>query len=302
MNRKAFMYTFVLGVLGLVIIMLRLWNNTQAVVGKEQLVMGQSSIEALQGLHDREVALQYFDVASKHASYDAVMDLFRNGGWYEAPCGKFGTTTLWYDRGVECFPSQENISQDLSSFMEYDHFTRQLAKNPYILGDKRPRDFVYYSAVEPNLTIIEGHTARPVLLTVKCRTQREYVPINILATGLSKATEFVFDWNPARVEQQVYACGQIALRPDFRHPINVSVYDILSTADTVRKGLEEIRKCDGDIEPVSCLKSLGLGMVSQVVAVDGGAVATYEVRIGNALPGINERPVLRFAIRVRKSQ
>ena len=66
-NKKALLYTLIVGVFGLLILMLRLYYTSEAIIEKESLVTGKSALEALQGLHDREVMLQYFDIGSLHA-------------------------------------------------------------------------------------------------------------------------------------------------------------------------------------------------------------------------------------------
>ena len=302
-NKKAFMYTLVFGVIGLLILLLHLYGIGSQIVASESFVMGQAALEATNGLHDRELAVYYFDVASQHAAYNAVVDTLRTGAG--GRCDVFGDRAIWYDRGIECFPTRRNLSTALSQSMETAFFSRQTGRNPYMQGSRTPRDFVYYSEVG-QATAIEGYTAKPILMTIRCNVKKAATPIGFGYNPETKAPYLSLPFYYWTQESQSYACGQIALRPSFRHAMNVSTQQVLDIASQVQTLLAD-KKCDGDVSPSTCLKAVtkeGWKQTITDVKNDQGAVigalALYEIPIGDALPGMDAPPLLRFGIRVRQ--
>ncbi|MEK6822469.1 MAG: hypothetical protein AABY13_01460 [Nanoarchaeota archaeon] len=311
-NKKALLYTLIVGVFGLLILMLRLYYTSEAIIEKESLVTGKSALEALQGLHDREVMLQYFDIGSLHASYDAVRDLTMNGGWYGAPCGQYGAVKLWYDRSVACMPADANLSEQLSLFMERDHFATQLATNPFVQGRKDPRDYVYFSEVVEGRTAIEGYSTAPIMLTIMCSTTRKEDALDktqrIAAAAVGGPIGLrVWDWAVAR-PATTFACGQIAVRPDFRHELNVSVNTMLSLRAVVE---DMVARCEKDpvqsVAPEGCLRAFngkdGIAVDVQetdALRQEGAVVAILAKKIGDHLPGIEQDVVARIGIKLRK--
>lgn len=297
-GKKAFMYTFLLGVIGVIILFLHLYAAGGSVVEKESLVMGQSAIDGLYGLHDRELTLLFFDVGSMHASIDAVADAFRNAGWFEEPCGKYGTTKLWYDRGVACIPDRKSLSSQLSMFLSRSHFTRQLGKNPFLQGVTRERDFQYYADAQDGRVVLEGYAMKPLMQVIRCITPKVAAPVGVGYDASTRSFSWTFGWFDWGTPRTRYACGTIALRPDFHHEIAAPLDIMYGIGNKVK---DAVAACEDRVDPASCLAMVGKKETWQTETVpqQDGAIAVFHIPTGTRLPGIDEELTVHLGVRVK---
>jgi len=293
-TRRGIVYPVTLGVIGLLILLVRIVTMSASTASTEGFTMGQAAIDAMHALEDRDAVMLYFDVAATHAATDAIVELLNDGGWEQKPCGSYGTVSLWYDRGLKCLPTAMNLSEELSIAMRRTHFTHQLVKVPFIPGKKEQDDFVYYAGVAHERVVIAAASVHPFTLNVLCRSQHS-VPVGVGGDPL--------DYIPSEgIWKDRYACGVIALRPDTHTEFNVSVSSLIDIGVQMDAG---VTQCDGDRAPESCLVSFANGVARwqpQVIDEGSSIVALYTFPLNGTLPGIDQALVGRVGIRLRKGQ
>jgi hypothetical protein len=274
------MYTFMLGVVGVTIVLVWLFIRSSAV--ERQLPAAESAFSSLAAMQQRQEMQLAFDISHQNAAQDAITDLFLLSGYEQPPsCGVVSGSNVrfWYHNGVECVPSALQLDAQLSRFMEKRLFLA-LQANPHLQAPETKdiygrRDVASFCTVADGRIVIESYPLKPLLLTFKC-TMPQY--------------------------KTTYACGQLALRPTMRTEVNASwPLDSATTASL----MADVKKCDNDPDPTGCLEAIGrkhTDLFEMTVAAEpDGARAIVKVPTATQLPGSLTRLSLWFGVHVRRA-
>ncbi len=287
MNKKGFWYAFVLGFIGLLVLLVNIYVAGTTRVEQEKLSIGQNAMGVMSAFHDRELAVRYFETAGRLSSFSVIRAFAYNGGWRIEPCGSFSGTKFWYDRGKSCIPSRDEMSGQLIEFLHREYYNVHSPRLPV----EYDGGFLFFADIKENMFLFEGQASDPLYIPVGCGSQPDKIP-----AGFWKRPEGVF-WP---VTLKGYECGAVSLRPSFSNEVWL---DTRKINEVEPRFIDQVVDCDGDPEPVSCIKSISPSLPAdwEIKAVDEGdnVVALLTVDLGE-LPGENDPVVLRVGARVSK--
>lgn len=130
-NKKSIMFfNMFLVFISVAVLVMALITILQKIGGFDKQEIGERQLALLNEYQKGEKALLYVDMAAKFSAYQSIYDLAANGGYSNKPdCGEYGVYMLWTTKDKACYPDDESLKSNLSSFLNEN-------LNPYFLNYK----------------------------------------------------------------------------------------------------------------------------------------------------------------------
>ncbi|MDO8740218.1 MAG: hypothetical protein Q7J54_01445 [Candidatus Woesearchaeota archaeon] len=131
LNKKSIMFfNMFLVFIAVAILVLALLTILEKVKNFDEKEIGEREANLLNEYRKGEKAMMYIDTAAKFSAYQSIYDLAANGGYNNKPdCGEYGIYALWTTKDKACYPDEESIKLNLSSFLNKN-------LNPYLSNYK----------------------------------------------------------------------------------------------------------------------------------------------------------------------
>lgn len=255
LNKKAKLFSFGLAIT-LLIVLLRVYF---LVTARKQDLSGQFSIgsnqlKIFEAIQQGEKAMLYGEEGFGMAFQQSLYEIAVSGGQSQGNiCGNFQGLFLWRKNStVECYPSLEDVKNEISEMTINSLKTDYLPNNPYFDSKRSDKtNYEMFLQQKGDKLIARAYALNPSLQRIIC--------------NYGKPPAFIFDWvmqpNLFGVPLPGYGtktkvtitdifaediegtCGLYSYRPSFRKEVKFDINDFKTAAEQAKQFASDVETC-----------------------------------------------------------